>query len=90
MNLEEFRKLVKDALEHLYDTAYLEVHPLLTQVAGVTTANRSTHAQALTGILKDAVENCAPGRSFGFTRMAQLFGVALSLYPGNDNRSDGK
>ncbi len=60
MNLEEFRKLVKDALEHLYDTAYLEVHPLLTQVAGVTTANRSTRAQALRSILKDAIEELRP------------------------------
>jgi CheY-like chemotaxis protein len=60
MKLEEFRKLVKDALEHLYDTAYLEVHPLLTQVSGVTTANRSTRAQALRSILKDAVEELRP------------------------------
>src|SRR5512147_2263532 len=60
MKLEEFRKLVKDALEHLYDTAYLEVHPLLTQVSGVTTANRATRAQALRSILKDAVEELRP------------------------------
>src|SRR5512135_551199 len=60
MKLEEFRKLVKDALEHLYDTAYLELHPLLTQVSGVTTANRSTRAQALRSILKDAVEELRP------------------------------
>ena len=60
MKPEEFRKLVKDALEHLYDTAYLEVHPLLTQVCGVTTVNRSTRAQALRGILKDAVEKLRP------------------------------
>ena len=60
MKLEEFRKLVKDALEHLYDTAYLEVHPLLTQVSVVTTANRSTRAQALRSILKDAVEELRP------------------------------
>ena len=60
MKSEEFRKLIKDALEHLYDTAYLEVHPLLTQVFGVTTANRSTRAQALRSILKDAVEELRP------------------------------
>ncbi len=60
MELEEFRKLVKDALEHLYDTAYLEVHPLLTQISGVTTVNRSTRAQALRGILRDAVEELRP------------------------------
>jgi CheY-like chemotaxis protein len=60
MNPEEFRKLVKDALEHLYDTAYLEVHPLLTQVSGAATANRSTRAQALRSILKDGVEELRP------------------------------
>jgi len=60
MKLEEFRKMVKDALEHLYDTAYLEVHPLLAQVSVITTANRSTRAQALRSILKDAVEELRP------------------------------
>ena len=60
MKLEEFRKLVKDALEHLYDTAYLEVHPLLTQASGVSTANRSTRAQALRSVLKDAIEELRP------------------------------
>src|ERR1051325_9840681 len=60
MNPEEFRKLVKDALEHLYDTAYLEVHPLLTQLSGIATANRSTRAQELRSILKNAVEELRP------------------------------
>ena len=60
MKLEEFRKLVKDALEHLYDTAYLEVHPLLTQLSGIATANRSTRAQELRSILKNAVEELRP------------------------------
>ena len=60
MKLEDLRKLIKDALEHLYDTAYLEVHPLLTQVSGVTTANRATRAQALRSMLKDAVEELRP------------------------------
>jgi CheY-like chemotaxis protein len=60
MKLEDFRKLVKDALEHLYDTAYLEAHPLLPQIFGVTTANRSTRAQKLRSLLKDAVEELRP------------------------------
>ncbi len=60
MKPEEFRKLVKDALEHLYDTAYLEVHPLLTQLSGIATANRSTRAQELRSILKNAVEGLRP------------------------------
>ena len=60
MKLEEFRKLLKDALEHLYDTAYLEVHPFLSQVSNITTTNRLTRAQALRGMLKDAVEKLRP------------------------------
>lgn len=60
MKPEEFRKLVKDALEHLYDIAYLEVHPLLSQFSGIATANRSTRAQELRSILKNAVEELRP------------------------------
>jgi CheY-like chemotaxis protein len=57
MNPTEFRKLVRDALEHLYDTAYLEVHPLLDHITGVTTAHRSTRAQELRGLLKQSIED---------------------------------
>lgn len=60
MTSTEFRKLVRDALEHLYDTAHLEVHPLLDHITGVTTAHRSTRAQELRGLLKEAVEALRP------------------------------
>jgi CheY-like chemotaxis protein len=56
MKSTEFRKLVRDALEHLYDTAYLEVHPLLDHITGVATAHRSTRAQELRGLLKKSIE----------------------------------
>ena len=57
---EEFRKQVKDALEHLYDTMYLQTHPLLTQITGPTTANPVARAQELRGLLKDAIESLRP------------------------------
>jgi CheY-like chemotaxis protein len=57
---QEFRKQVKDALEHLYDTIYLQTHPLLTQIAGPTTTNPVTRAQKLRGLLKDAIESLRP------------------------------
>jgi len=57
---EEFRKQVKDALEHLYDTIYLQTHPLLTQITGPTTTNPVTRAQKLRGLLKDAIESLRP------------------------------
>jgi CheY-like chemotaxis protein len=56
----DFRKLVKDALEHLYDTAYLEVHPLLSHLSGANTASRATHAQKLRSLLKGSIEILRP------------------------------
>jgi CheY-like chemotaxis protein/predicted DNA-binding protein (UPF0251 family) len=56
----EFRKQVKDALEHLYDTAYLASHPLLPQLAAMTNARRSTRAQKLRSILKESIEALRP------------------------------
>jgi CheY-like chemotaxis protein len=60
MKSNDFRKLVKDALEHLYDTAYLEVHPLLSDLTGAETANRATHAQKLRSLLKESIETLRP------------------------------
>jgi CheY-like chemotaxis protein len=61
MESADFRKLVKDALEHLYDTAYLEVHPLLPHLTGGSdTANRATHAQKLRSLLKETIEMLRP------------------------------
>jgi len=60
MESDEFRKQVKDALEHLYDTAYLQVHPLLSQITDTTTSDRLTRAQMLRGLLKDAIETLRP------------------------------
>lgn len=62
MELDEFRRQLRDALEHLYDPAHLEVHPLLAQVGTVPTADRLTRAQQLRGLLKDAVEALRPQR----------------------------
>ncbi len=63
----EFRRLVKDALEHLYDAAYLETHPLLAQFPlvqglawGESSDTRLTRAQKLRTLLKDAVEALRP------------------------------
>lgn len=60
MKSDDFRKLVKDALEHLYDTAYLEIHPLLSQLTGTETANRVTNAQKLRVLLKESIELLRP------------------------------
>jgi CheY-like chemotaxis protein len=59
----DFRKLVKDALEHLYDPAYLATHPLLPQLETLTNANRLTRAQKLRSLLKEAIEAIRPQRN---------------------------
>jgi len=60
MESDEFRKQVKDALEHLHDTAYLQVHPLLPQITTTATSDRLTRAQKLRGLLKDTLETLRP------------------------------
>ncbi len=56
----EFRRQVRDALEHLYDAARLECHPLVAQLVEPATAGRLTRAQALRGLLKEAIEALRP------------------------------
>jgi CheY-like chemotaxis protein len=56
----EFRKQVRDALEHLYDTAHLETHPLLSQLPTQASDSRLTRAQGLRGLLKEAIEALRP------------------------------
>ena len=56
----EFRKQVREGLEHLYDTAYLETHPLLAQLSNAAADSRLTRAQKLRGLLKDAIEKLRP------------------------------
>ncbi|MFZ6026679.1 MAG: response regulator [Chloroflexota bacterium] len=60
MEYNEFRKQTKDALEHLYDPAYLQVHPLLHQFSSVKASAQATRAQSLRGLLKDAIETLRP------------------------------
>ncbi len=56
----EFRKQVKDALEHLYDTAFLETLPLLAQFPSQAAASSLTRAQKLRGLLKETIEALRP------------------------------
>ena len=60
MESDEFRKQVKDTLEHLHDTAYLQVHPLLSQITSTATSDRLTRAQKLRGLLQDTLETLRP------------------------------
>ncbi len=60
MVTDEFRKQVKDTLEHLHDTAYLQVHPLVSQIAWPATPQPTTHAQRLRDLLKEAIESLRP------------------------------
>lgn len=55
-----FRKHVKEVLEHLYDTAYLETHPLLSVLLLNDTTSQVTRAQKLRGLIKDLIETLRP------------------------------
>jgi CheY-like chemotaxis protein len=56
----EFRKQVRDALEHLYDTVHLETHPLLSRLPIPASDSRLTRAQRLRGLLKETIEALRP------------------------------
>jgi CheY-like chemotaxis protein len=56
----KFRNEIRDALAHLYDTAYLECHPLVPQLLELSTASRLTRAQMLRSLLKEAIEALRP------------------------------
>jgi CheY-like chemotaxis protein len=60
MNQTEFRKQIKDAFEHLYDTSYLAAHPLLPELVEMQDGTRVARAQKLRSILKEAIEAIRP------------------------------
>jgi CheY-like chemotaxis protein len=57
---EEFTELVRDALLHLYDPAYLQTHPLLTY-AGHAEFGAVARGKRLRQALLDAIESLQPG-----------------------------
>lgn len=62
MEADEFHKQVKNVLEHLYDTAYLETHPLSLQVTGTMVTSQATRAQKLRSLIKENIEALRPPR----------------------------
>jgi len=56
----EFAKQLRDALEHLYNTARLERHPLGEQLILAPASSRLTRAQMLRAVLKDGIEALRP------------------------------
>ncbi len=60
MTETEFRKSVKDAFEHLYDTAYLGAHPLVAELVEMPDSTRVARAQKLRSVLKQAIEEIRP------------------------------
>ena len=77
MEPDEFRRQVRDALEHLYEPVHLETHPLLAQVAGPPDSDRLTRAQRLRGLLKEAIETLRPQQGTPSTSPAWRAYLAL-------------
>ena len=63
----EFVHVVKDALEHLYDPAYLTAHSLARLLLPPTLPPGVSPAQALRQVLLDAVEALDPGPKLSVT-----------------------
>ncbi len=57
---EQFRKNIRDALVHLYDTAYLECSPLVNDLLSAESVSQLTRAQTLRQLLKEAIESLRP------------------------------
>ncbi|GAB4563928.1 MAG: hypothetical protein Kow0047_13220 [Anaerolineae bacterium] len=60
MTYEELVDLVRDALAHLYDSVYLQSHPLTSLLQDVPGRDRVTRAQQLRRLLIGAIERLAP------------------------------
>jgi CheY-like chemotaxis protein len=57
----KFLKDIRDALIHLYDAAYLECHPLISELIDrQQTSNRLSRAQMLRSLLKEKIELLRP------------------------------
>jgi len=79
MQLDEFKQAVSDALNHLYDQASLQTHPL-GRALGVVPLPGETHAEALRRTLHDAVESLRPLSSVPQSDAAWLPYRVLSLH----------
>jgi len=85
--LEEFADLVKDALLHLYDVAYLQRHPLAALVEFRAGEDSPTRAKVLLRTLLQAVESLRPPagtssdsrawRSYRILEMRYLEGLSV-------------
>jgi hypothetical protein len=60
MIAQAFRIQVKNALEHLHDSAALEVHPLLAELSGPQPDNCRSGAEQLRVVLVAGIESLRP------------------------------
>ncbi len=58
--LDQFYSEIRDALAHLYDSAYLISHPLIQRIPGCLQQDAMTAAQNLRRVLLEAIENLRP------------------------------
>jgi CheY-like chemotaxis protein len=79
---EGFYELVRDALSHLYDTVYLQSHPLVDLLnLRETSRNPVSRARALRQVLIDAVESLNPGKPYSLqSRQARSYHLLRLRY----------
>lgn len=66
---DEFQELVRDALLHLYDLAYLQTHPLVT-ISGVAETGSVASGKLLRQAMLDAIGALHPGAGIAATSRA--------------------
>ncbi len=71
---DAFVQMVRAALLHLYDNAYLQNHPLTALWAGDSPGDRLTHAQDLRRTLLDCIERLRP-QSAAHGEAARVYAV---------------
>ena len=79
MQMDEFAEMVSDALDHLYDQASLQTHPLAPAL-GIHPLPGETRAEALRRTLHEAVESLRPPASVPQSQPEWLPYRVLSLH----------
>ncbi|MGQ9683042.1 MAG: response regulator [Anaerolineae bacterium] len=85
----EFVRLVRDALAHLYDHAYLQRHPLARSVAALQPGTANSRGRELRRILLDAIEALNPGANVPVRALERRpYAILFGLYVEGQSQSE--
>jgi CheY-like chemotaxis protein len=76
----EFTHLVRSALAHLYDHAYLQNHPLVSMLDLGVNSDQVTRAQGMRRILLECIEALRPEEDHDFAQVARAYAILTYRY----------